>query len=205
MDTYLCYKCISDSFLSRVVEAEGDQETCRVCGEVREAISIERLGQILEPVMRENFGPGEEFPVLDDNDRVHYQQRGDSIAYGIQEVMGQYFDFEDEIVDAIIEADDYWPPDGGEPYWEDTQDYEKIQHTTAEFLSNWHNILAEIKHNRRFFSQRAEAFFTDLFDGVEHMTLPRKPRTPVVRRLRVGSKLFRARVVSSVSVSPRPS
>jgi hypothetical protein len=196
----VCYQCFTDTYLSDQVANEGEIEECRVCRETRETITVERLGQILEPIMRQNLAIGREIPDIGENDRLYYRQLGDSMAYWVQEILGQYFDFEDEIVSAVIDADDYWPPDGEEAYWDNTQDYEPIEHTSDDFYRDWRATLQDVKHGRRFFSEKARRFFDELFADVEHMHLPKKPRSGVVRVLPAGKNLFRARTVTDTQL-----
>ncbi|MCX4171845.1 MULTISPECIES: RES domain-containing protein [Paraburkholderia] len=200
MTDSVCFQCFQDKYLSAQVKTEGEPDLCRVCGKVSESITIERLGEILEPIMRDNFAPGRQVPEFDGSDHLFYSQLGDPISYWVQEVLGQYFDFEDEIVSAVIEADDYWPSHGGEPYWDDTQDYEPIDNLSGEFYQNWRETLAEVKHSKRFFSEKARALFTELFADVEHMRLATRRHSPVVRTLPVNTRLYRARVVTSAKL-----
>ena len=93
----VCFQCFQDKYLSAQVKTEGEPDLCRVCGKVSESITIERLGEILEPIMRDNFAPGRQVPEFDGSDQLFYSQLGDPISYWVQEVLGQYFDFEDEM------------------------------------------------------------------------------------------------------------
>ena len=56
----ICFKCIEDEVLRATVESDGEP-LCESCGEKNNnAFSYERLGEELEPVVREHFqlGPG---------------------------------------------------------------------------------------------------------------------------------------------------
>ncbi|WP_155623910.1 RES family NAD+ phosphorylase [Burkholderia territorii] len=200
MPDHICYACFEDTYLREMVHREGALNECRVCEEEREGISVARLGEILAPIMRENLQLGQSVPEIDDNDRIYYRQLGDSIAGWVQEFLGQYFEFEDEIVDAVVETDDYDPRDGGEPFWDDMQSYERVQHLPIEYHERWQETLVDVKHRRRFFSEKARQFFTELFEGVENMYVPGRRRAPVVRRLAANRRLFRARVVTSTAL-----
>jgi hypothetical protein len=59
MERALCYGCIEDLYLSKIISDEGTMLECAVCGESeRGAITVQRLGQIMEPIMREQFELG---------------------------------------------------------------------------------------------------------------------------------------------------
>jgi hypothetical protein len=196
---HICYECFDDEHLRERVRREGAIDECSVCEEQREGISVERLGKILEPIMRDCLRLGDSVREIDVDGRLYYRQLGDSLSGWVQEFLGQYFGFENEIVDAIVAADDYDPRDGDGPFWDDMQSYERVQYLPGDYHDRWKETLADVKHRRRFFSEKARLFFTELFDGVEDLYVPGKRRAPVVRRLGAGTRLFRSRVVTSAS------
>ena len=106
--------------------------------------------------------------------------------------------FEDEIVDAVVDAENCWPPDGDEPFWESTTNYVETRVQIGHYYARWNWVLDELKHNRRFFNTSAEALFGEIFDGVDELQAwdGRRSR-PVVRILSKGTTLFRARILNS--------
>lgn len=202
MPDHICYECFEDSFLRERVQREGTINECRVCDERREGISVEQLAEWLEPVMRDNLGWGREVPDFGggDSDRISYRRLGDPLEYWVQTFLGQYFDFQSEIIDAVIDSEFIYPGDAEEAFWDETMDYEEVKHSGGDFGLAWRETLQEVRHRRRFFSEKARKFFAELFADVEHMHLPSKPRSPVVRTLRTGTRLYRARVITSTSL-----
>lgn len=199
MNKAVCCECVEDFYLKAIIQDEGEPLECSVCGETENnAITVEHLGKLMEPIMREHFVPGPTVKKFGDNDDEWWEQEGDPISYLAQEVLGQYFDFEDEIVDAVIAADEYWPGDGGEAYWDGTSRYVPSRIQLGHYFAEWQYTLAELKHGRRFFSPAAQALFTKLFDGIEHLKAWNGGKfLPVVRILPTNTKLFRARVCNS--------
>ena len=63
MPDHICYACFEDAYLREMVHHEGALDKCRVCEEEREGISVERLSEILAPIMRENLQLGQSVPV----------------------------------------------------------------------------------------------------------------------------------------------
>lgn len=199
MERALCYGCVEDWYLGKIIRSEGEMLKCSVCGESdREAITVQRLGQIMEPIMREHFQLGPQVMKFGEDDKDWWEQDGDSMGGAVQNVLGQYFDFEDEIVEAIVDADDYWPPDGGEAYWDTTSLYVPTRAQTEHYFAEWHSTLAELKHGRRFFSPSARALFGRLFDGIDDLRARMGRRLlPVARVLPKGTSIYRARVCNS--------
>lgn len=199
MPDHICYECFDDEHLRERVHREGAIDECRVCEEQREGISVERLGTILEPIMRDCLRLGDSVREIDADGRLYYRQLGDGLSGWVQEFLGKHYDFEHEIVDAIVAADDYNPRDGDGPFWDHTQSYERVQYLPGDYHERWKETLADVKHRRRFFSEEARLFFTQLFEGVQDLYVPGKRRAPVVRLLSVGTCLYRARVITSAS------
>jgi hypothetical protein len=201
METAVCCDCVEDFYLAKIIKAEGKPLQCSVCDQSRpKAITIQRLGELLEPILREHFQLGPEIKMFGEDDSEWYEQGGETMSDAVQEVLGQYFDFEDEIVAAVVDSDDYWPPDGGEPYWDTSSLYVPTRVQTAHYLEEWNSTLTELKHGRRFFSPAARALFEKLFQGINELRARKKTRLlPVVRTLPKGTNIFRARICNSRS------
>ncbi|MBU0750720.1 MAG: RES domain-containing protein [Gammaproteobacteria bacterium] len=206
MSYAICWKCVDDEYLKQHIRDNGGLFECSVCGNAYEnAISVADLGILLEPRIRENFSLGEEIKVFhgEEDDNGSWEQEGEPLSWAVQEVLGQYFDFEDEIVQAVIDAEDVWPPDGDVPFFDDTSNYVESRVALSHYYAEWEALLEELKHKRRFFSPSAHTLFGKLFGGVEEMKA-RPPRTTeavsVVRNFPEGSELFRARICNSQDV-----
>lgn len=196
MDHAVCFECVDDEHLSNIIQDQGKPLPCSVCGEtVNNAFTVEELGQLLEPIMREHFSLGPTVKKFGEDDSEWWEQDGEPMSSAVQQVLGQYFDFEDEIVDAVIEAEDCWPPDGDECFWDKLNSYVETRVRLGNYFAEWGQTLDELKHSRRFFNSAAETFFRKLFDGVEDIKEHTGQRfRPVVRELATRTKLFRARV-----------
>lgn len=195
---FICHKCISDTDLKKIVGTEGEVEDCCECGGGEEnAVSTERLGGIIEPVLRCLYSLGEDRPTIsDESDKISYVQCGESLAEIVEEVLGQYFECMDDVVSGVIAADEYWPPDGEEAYWDHTSNYEKSLHFCGHGVGSWESTLFELKHSRRFFSPSANTLFTQLFSNLEKLRVLRgRFRSQyVVKTMPAGSILYRARI-----------
>ena len=200
----VCCECVEDSYLSKIIEEDGVPVECSVCGDdIHNAFTVEELGKLLEPIMREHFALGPDVRKFGDDDSYWDEQEGDPMSWAVQEVLGQYFDFEDEIVDAVCDAEDCWPPDGDIPFWDTSCLYVETKANSRPYFERWHYTLDELKHGRRFFSPAAQTLFAALFDGVEQLKVwVDKSTQPVVRQIDVGTKLFRARICNSRTMLP---
>ncbi|MEM5292730.1 RES family NAD+ phosphorylase [Burkholderia sp. JPY481] len=202
MASAVCCRCIEDASLSEIIKAEGELIECSVCGETEhEAITIDRLGEIMEPIMRQHFEAGPRVKKFGANDSEWSEQEGDVLSFIVSEVLGQDFDFVDEIASAVVGAERYSPGSAEDPYWDPTCRYVPTRIETIHYLAEWHYTLDELKHGRRFFSPSARALFEKVFQGVDDLRATRGSRLyPVVRTLREGTEVFRARVCNSRSL-----
>lgn len=201
MEKTICFACIEDSYLKEIIKTEGTPLKCSVCDEDgNNAITVKDLGKLMEPIMREHFSLGESIRMFGEEEDW-WEQDGEPISSIVQELLGQYFDFEDEIVDAVIEAEDCWPPDGDEAFWDETSLYVQKRIKPHRYNAEWESALYELKHTRRFFSSAARNLFDELFDGIEDLKIQDADSLlPIIRNLPAGSKLFRARIFKSKSM-----
>jgi hypothetical protein len=192
----VCWKCIEDVYLRERVKREGERLKCSVCRKTRKAFSVERLGEELAPILRQHIKLGREILTSDDNDHTYYEQQGDPLSHFVQEVLGQYFDFNEEIVDAVVSAEHVDVAGGGIPFFDSAADYESTPISLHAYYDEWNFVLQELKHSRRFFNSAAQSLFGRLFHGVETMksfSSGAQPNESVVWALPEGSKLYRAR------------
>lgn len=190
-----------------MVKKGGQRATCMVCGGARRnAITPKELGELLDPIVREHFRLGEHIRVFtsDDDDYGSWEQQGDDLSYVIQTVLGQYFEFEDEIVEAMVEAEGCYPPDGEESFYDSTNLYKPTGVQIQHYYAEWDYLLESLKHKSRFFNNLAQEFFDRIFLDIDAMVSwqPGNGAVSVVRELPVGTEIYRARSLISDSRLP---
>jgi hypothetical protein len=124
-------------------------------------VAIRDVAKIVDPVFRQNYG-------IASHD-YYDEPGGDDLESCISELT----QIDDEVVgrslaNDLIEIDPYWPPDGGEPFYDDCQEYHKGDYTNSEHSGLWERFCREILHGQRFFNSRAKDLLREIFDGVEH-------------------------------------
>ncbi|MFC3682148.1 RES family NAD+ phosphorylase [Hydrogenophaga luteola] len=195
----ICFQCIEDDVLSAIVESQGEPLLCECCGEnENNAFTYERLGEELEPVLREYFEVGPTVRRFYDDDKEGWEQEGDQLSYIVQEVLGQDVDDPDALVDALIAAEHFWPGDGGDAFYDDTQLYVARRATPHAWMAEWHALQGELAQKRRFFSDTARKLFNRLFEDVANARVFDQDAAawlPVVGELPAETEVFRARVV----------
>ena len=112
-------------------------------------------------------------------------------------VLGQDVGDPDALVSALMDAEDYWPGDGEEAFYDDTQLYVSRKATPRHaWTAEWHYLRDELAHRRRFFSDGARALFDRLLEGVANLKFFDKDTDqwlPVVNELPLGRASSRPR------------
>lgn len=206
-DDAVCVDCIVDDALRELVRAEGYDQACVECGEISTAVSIKDLAAIIDHYIREHFVPGPYERRYDSGDGDSYleEQQGEGLSSVVQDVVGQYFEFNDALVDALIENDPADIRDGDEPFYASDINYVEKRIYVGHLHEEWHAITSELRTERRFFSDRARKFFDWLFEGIEDLWFyePNEDREPklllepaklgVIQQWPAGTVLYRSR------------
>ena len=204
----VCWSCIEDEELSAIIKSEGNTATCCLCRKRRRALSLTELAVVIDPVIREYFrhgsyrrryGPG-------DDDSYDEVQEGDDLSWVLQEVLGQYLDCEDALIEALVDGDPDDRRGGEEPFFDQTVNYKARRVIPHSQYTQWNAIKQELAYYRRFFSFSAKEFFDWPFEELEDLSAPPnadllagfqadgpEQTQSVVRELAEGTKLFRGR------------
>ncbi|WP_165787147.1 RES family NAD+ phosphorylase [Pseudohalioglobus lutimaris] len=180
---------------------DGEVQVCNECGKNSyPAYSAEQLGQLLEPLLRERIGFGDQRRVFSgpDDDKGWWEQVGDSIELFVSEFIGQDISFLDDVICAVSEAENAWPPDGDEPFFDSCSNYVRVSYHSNTYIDRWHSIETEITQAKRFFSEAARSFFGSLFQEIDQLEAPTADGIEkVVRNFPVGTVVHRARLLQS--------
>src|SRR5450830_362643 len=170
--TAICSACfIQDELRALAMDSE-NIEDCAACGAPQvSCLSLDELGVRLHEAMRYayEFGRMISVPSHAEDDTAEVQA-GVHLSELVAQVLGKQFDIHDEIVAALIAADDFNPQEGEEPQWMEGMQYELVQFNTIVRSAQWSNALRELKSGRLFFSPAATAMFSDLFASLDDLT-----------------------------------
>ena len=157
----ICIRCISDKHLQDIVKAEGTIRNCTECNrDTSPAFTAEELGRTLEPVLRQRLEWAED---------TGWSDSGDTLEYFVNEFLAQDVEFVESIVEAVIDAENVWPPDGEEPFFDETYNYVRRNIYPDELTRQWNAVQKELQHSRRYFSSTSKSFFSHLFENIDHL------------------------------------
>lgn len=203
----ICTHCTQNKHLKRIIEAEGSEDYCSVCRSRQSKVfSIERLANLIGPIITEFFRPEAKNHGSDD-DEGYYP--GEPNAFYLDEVvmaiLKQDVDFRDELAEAIVEAQKL-REEADEPFLLDlSASYAPVSIQTGAdyFTPRWNLIVEELKHKRRFFSESVREFFDGIFADLDDITtfeLDPFEFQRVVRQEARGFTVYRSRIINSEQV-----
>lgn len=153
-------------------------------------IPAKDVAAIIDEVFRNNYDFGEYNPQTDDH-------HGESLSSILFELTGADLD---DVVSALeqqlIEDDDYWPPDGGDAFYQSDASYVRSYQAFGSHSRLWDEFCQTILHGQRFFNDRAKKLLEEIFDGIHLQRGPHRAN-PVFEVLPGSSEscLFRVRTV----------
>lgn len=198
--TLVCPDCFGESGLQRRIKEVRPKFPDNPCSfhPTKKGVPIAAVAEIVDPVFRNRYTFGNYHPVYDDftGDDLH----------------GTLFDLteadDDRVVtalaEALIEADDYWPPDGEDAFYILDGSYVENDASYDEHSQTWRHFRREILHEQRFFSQKALGRLREIFEGL-HL-LRDDSNSPAVYMLEPGdeaARIYRARKGNSIEERER--
>lgn len=199
----ICSDCAKSIHLKRRIENEGGDEHCSVCENQKPfVIDIDQLSAIMATAIQQNFATGALRFVPADDDRDYMEPYGDSLETVVSEILQQDVDFFDELLEAIVEKDDFRPQDGEDCFFEAGALYIPIDRSESVdyFTTYWDALVGELKHRRRFFSESVGNFFKGLFKDVENVKTwgtDVSSILSVVQEMPKGMRVFRSRIIEA--------
>jgi hypothetical protein len=197
--TNVCPRCFDDAGLKKRIEEirpHFPNEKCSFHSRYK-GIPNAEVATIVDGVFRQHYGFGDYMlvPRLD-SDRVDHVQQGSDltdIIYDLTEAVDD--DITEAMVRQLIEGDDYWPPDGEEPFYMEDQNYVRFEATYVRHSELWNNFCNSIVHSQRFFNSDAKELIAEIFDGIQFQRDKQK-QSPVYQ-IKPGDQnavFFRARI-----------
>lgn len=192
--TNVCPHCFNDDGLKkRIVEIRSDfpNERCTFHSQYK-GIPISAVAETVDAVFRHQYGLGA-------YNSYSGEQAGDSLDYLLEEMTrASEYDIAKALADQLIEDDDYWPPDGGEAFYADDQNYVRYDYSYLHHSALWENFCRSIIHSQRFFNVGAKELITEIFDGIQFQR-DHQRRSPIyeIKPGGLDASFFRARIAET--------
>ncbi|WP_363797316.1 RES family NAD+ phosphorylase [Lysobacter firmicutimachus] len=187
----ICLPCIGNTVLRRLYEERLLPEPCAVCGGQRAGLSVQQIVRAVRGEIRDWFEPHVDlYPGYD----------GLSLAAVVGRVIGcEHAPFCETVAGQLHEPgageDALFHPE--QRYQQRRLPFESEQHEDDYLLGEWEAVVHALRHEQRFYNDRAERFFASLFDEAlqakVRTVLPSWHKPAAILELGTGVRMFRAR------------
>ncbi|WP_309663691.1 RES family NAD+ phosphorylase [Tabrizicola sp.] len=194
----VCPDCFANTGLQnriKTIRPNFDDGAC-YAHVTKKGVPLEAVARIIEEVIRNNFHLS------------GFDYKGEPLGESLIDVIYCLTEAHDhEVVEALqsvlIEEDEYWPPDGEEPFFSEENGYQKTVEVFDEQRSRrWEEFREVIISQQRFFSDDAKRILTEIFDGLHLLRDDRNE--PAVMALEPGKHtVFRARRANTQSTQDK--
>lgn len=198
----VCPECFAVRGLQRrITEIRKDHDVGR-CDfhATRKGVPVEAVAGIVDAVFRDNYG-GSPY------DPYSVGPRGDELTEVIQDLTGaDDWSVVEALRDALIDADDYWPGDGEEAFYnEEYRYYGDVRNAALEEPARlWRDFRRSLVHGQRFFNTEARDLLAEIFQDV-HLQRDHHRKGPVylISPGEPQGRFFRARVAGDSALRDR--
>ena len=187
--THFCPDCFHDKSLSsQLVKARPDFPDDAKCDfhPTKKGIPQKYVAEIVDGAFRGNYCWADQNP---------YFVNGDPLEVILDELVGPDTD---EILialkSALEDADDYDFRGGDEPFYDDTQNFVRYEHTYNPLAEMWERFKFDISHRQRFFNEKSRNWLEAIFSELHHQE-DSSGKSPIytISPDRKGWTLYRAR------------
>jgi RES domain len=190
----ICSQCIKDKFLQAIIRSENIEKRCDVCEKDRPHTITS--ASVLEPLIRKHFQhPTTSSLFVQGNEYDWLGRNCQDLDSVVQEVLGQHFEFNNQIVDAVITAENRGEGKGEITFF--GRGFKYVKSAAGDDLRlRWLCLKNELSKTRRFFSIEAKIFFDDLFSDVDGIFSAdgASNNRDIVTEIPAGFLVYRARV-----------
>jgi hypothetical protein len=197
-DSHVCFKCIGDPIVKKIVKDGGKKRLCSFCKSRRQSLTITKLAEVVDPVFREYYSKAPDEPHSStDSDDVEYFADGESVET-ILESMLDPASF--EIAEAVakeLEASEDFDAKGGEVAFYGILNGYEATVSDFDYSDIWKEFCESLQHETRFFNESAIDILNDLFGeiGGSYTTQSGKSLIYEIGPGRSTDNVFRARLV----------
>lgn len=158
----VCAQCFGDTVLQKRVDQlvlDYEEGKCDRHTDVA-AVDVEHVAQIFDDVIRSNYTWG------------HYDNRTDDFfGEEVRTIVSNLAAAEDDdvieaLVNELMASDDYWPGDGGDPFYHEDATLVRNPGGFESHSRLWDQFRESIAHGQRFFNDQARELLGRLFQDL---------------------------------------
>jgi hypothetical protein len=201
MNVNVCPDCFANAGLKRRIVSIRPAASQGPCDfhPAKKGVPIDAVARIVDPVFRELYWGGP------DDGNIWLDDRGDLLVDVLYDLTQADDDRTLEaLIGALVDEDDYWPPDGEEAFYDPEYRYTLQPDTSGQHIGTWQAFRRSLMFESRFFNPDAEKSLNTIFRGVQQLRDANKQGpvyliAPDAREAR----FFRARTANSIEEADR--
>jgi hypothetical protein len=193
----VCPDCFAEKGLQRRITEIRKDHAVGKCDfhPSKKGAPISAVAEIVDAVFRDNYGGGPYDP-------HNLGPAGSELVEVLQDLtQPDDWTIVEALRDALIESDDYWPPDGEEAFYDDEYRYHADVYNAAleEPARLWRDFRRSLLHGQRFFNTDARDQLLEIFQDV-HQQRAHDRHGPVyiIEPGDAQARFFRARVANEL-------
>jgi hypothetical protein len=158
----VCYRCVVERLVARRIKEEGVKRPCAFCENVRRTITIEELGDIVQPVYEKYAVPAEDdFEI--DGDNARPVEGGEEPPDIVEELLECDRAVADAVATYLEKANAREVVRGATDYYAaDSRAYTLRVPPSSKHEKGWAGFEQAVKHEARFFNTEQERYLNEL-------------------------------------------
>ncbi len=174
----ICSDCVGDDYLSKKIEAEGQQGTCHYCSGEGQCFTLEQMADIVATAFSQHYErtdvnpTGFEYAMMNDKESpIEWYRHGEIVTDVIQEAVEVDEDPAKDIQQIMRDANAGDPMDssGEEEEFDDESHYEPKKIDDDRWQQEWQRFERTLKTESRYFNEEMNAHLFKIFDGISTM------------------------------------
>ncbi|MFZ5516880.1 MAG: RES family NAD+ phosphorylase [Candidatus Zhuqueibacterota bacterium] len=158
---YLCYQCISNSYLKSYLIKNGELNNCTFCKKHQKSISLEYLADWIDKIFHDNFRPLSTLEILN-----KHTNNENFLAMSPQSIIEIILESDSTIAKQIVNylIDKYFFKDKrSKDYMDYKLTFEEKPVKDIKYSKYWTDFCKNIKHHQRFFNSNYLKKLEDIF------------------------------------------
>ncbi|RZK38902.1 MAG: RES domain-containing protein [Pedobacter sp.] len=202
-DKIICFKCITDEYLSDKIKTEGNSGKCSYCNGKRRAYPLMKMAQCVEQAFEQHFDVTNDQPTEEEYYRQHadpessywWYREGESLPFLLEDIGGIPAEAAQDIQDILHDKYYEHDVDFQEQKFSSEALYEMKGVSDHIWQQDWDEFERIVQSESRFFSRKVYDYLSKIFNGLERFTSYKG--SPLIRKagtLKEIKGLYRARV-----------
>jgi len=163
---YICYDCINDKIITRLINEQNKVQECKKCGEDKPTIEFTELADMLDNVYRKYYKPGQESLMML-GIAASEQIIGDYPEEIIQEILEVDLDIAESLANYLHSEERYSVAKGATAMYEPGNKYMEKNISNTKLHKKWETFEDSIKFEQRFFDDENKNLIDQLFEDIK--------------------------------------